>query len=237
MFEFKEHYFTYELWNALRLNSFNQVRMYEILKQNEHKGNMIITLDELRYMLNISQDEYQRWDRFKYSVLESCKTALAEKTDIKYTYEPIRNGRGGKVTGLNFSIKKNKDYVDQICLFEYIEDDYATSEIPELPHTNDKLPPIKKTSSEKKKALDEAKESVFWYYAKEKAKKAIKQNKNIKATPEIYAVGIIKNWNEIGYKTVLDLKENGEISQEDIDKKPSFDLERFEKRQMEKYKK
>ena len=35
MFEFKRNYFTYELWNALRLKSPNQIRMYEILKQYE----------------------------------------------------------------------------------------------------------------------------------------------------------------------------------------------------------
>ena len=33
IFQFKEKYFTYELWNALRLKSTNQLRMYEILKQ------------------------------------------------------------------------------------------------------------------------------------------------------------------------------------------------------------
>ena len=31
MFDFKNRYFKYELWNALRLKSPNQVRMYEIL--------------------------------------------------------------------------------------------------------------------------------------------------------------------------------------------------------------
>ena len=30
MFDFKERYFKYELWNALRLKSPNQIRMYEI---------------------------------------------------------------------------------------------------------------------------------------------------------------------------------------------------------------
>ena len=33
MFDFKDRYFKYKLWNALRLKSANQIRMYEILKQ------------------------------------------------------------------------------------------------------------------------------------------------------------------------------------------------------------
>ena len=38
MFEFKDRYFTYQLWNALRLKSANQIRLYEILKQYEKLG-------------------------------------------------------------------------------------------------------------------------------------------------------------------------------------------------------
>ena len=38
MFDFKDRYFKYELWNALRLKSANQIRMYEILKQYETIG-------------------------------------------------------------------------------------------------------------------------------------------------------------------------------------------------------
>jgi len=124
MFEFKKHYFTYQLWNALRLTSPNHLRMYEILKQYEKKGERSVKIEELRALLGIEQREYQgrtAWSDFKRRVLDSCKVALAEKTDVKYTYEPIRNGRGGKVTGIRFSIEKNSDYVDQLTLGEFIE--------------------------------------------------------------------------------------------------------------------
>jgi len=38
LFDFKSHFFKYELWNTLRLKSKNQLRMYEILKQYEKTG-------------------------------------------------------------------------------------------------------------------------------------------------------------------------------------------------------
>jgi plasmid replication initiation protein len=224
MFEFKDRYFSYELWNALRLSSFNQVRMYEILKQHEYKGEVSISLADLRNLLNISSDEHQRWERFKTHVLEKCRTVLAEKTDIKYTYEPIRNGRGGKVTGLKFFIEKNKDYVDQLCLLEYLDNDCIPETAINTPMSDEiKERSLKKSAEEKKQALDEAKKSDFWYYAYEKAKKAT----HIKVTPEQYARGIVQNWQAAGYETVRDLVESGEISQKDIDKKPSFDLDEF----------
>ena len=87
MFDFKNRYFKYELWNALRLKSTNQVRMYEILKQYEGLGKRELTVKEIREFLGISAKEYDRWERFRVRVLDSCQQALKETTDICYTYE------------------------------------------------------------------------------------------------------------------------------------------------------
>ncbi len=121
MFEFKEKYFTYQLWNALRLKSSNQLRMYEILKQYESLGERIITVNELKSLLGIERSEYPRFNSFRERVLDSCQQALAENTDIKYTYEPYgKLGRGGKVLRLRFVISKNTEYRDRLTLDEFI---------------------------------------------------------------------------------------------------------------------
>ena len=119
MFEFKEYYFTYELWNVLTLASKNQVRMYEILKQYEFIGKCRISLEELKNFLGIESKEYPRWDNFKTYVLDSCQKALAEHTDITFTYEPIRTGH--KFTAVRFFIQKNENYVDHLKLDDYIQ--------------------------------------------------------------------------------------------------------------------
>lgn len=121
MFDFKTRYFTYELWNALRLKSANQVRMYEILKQYEHVGKRELTITELRELLGIAPDEYARWERFRVRVLDSCQQALAENTDISYTYERGKVGKGGKWLTIIFHITKNTNYVDQLTLGEFID--------------------------------------------------------------------------------------------------------------------
>jgi plasmid replication initiation protein len=121
MFEFKEQYFSYKLWNALRLKSANQVRMYEILKQYEKAGERVISVQELRELLGIEKNEYPRWERFRVRVLESCQAALAEFTDISFTYAPHgRKGPGGKIVTLKFIIRKNENYVDPVTLDEFI---------------------------------------------------------------------------------------------------------------------
>ena len=122
MFDFKSHYFKYELWNALRLKSKNQLRMYEILKQYEKVGSRIMSVKELREQLGIEESEYPQFERFRTRVLDSCQEALAEYTDISYTYEPYgKKGRGGKVLQLKFTIIKNEDFVDPLSLNKFIE--------------------------------------------------------------------------------------------------------------------
>ena len=115
MFDFKNKYFKYELWNALRLKSSNQVRMYEILKQYERLGKRELTVMELRELLGIGKNEYSGrtgWSDFKKKVLDSCQQALKETTDI---------GKGGKWLSILFHIKKNENYIDQLTLEEFIE--------------------------------------------------------------------------------------------------------------------
>ena len=115
MFDFKSHYFTYELWNALQLKSANQIRMYELLKQYEYIGKREISVLELRELLGIASNEYPRWERFRTKVLDSCQKALAENTDICFTYEKGKSGgRGGKWLTIIFHITKTKQrYFDE----------------------------------------------------------------------------------------------------------------------------
>lgn len=130
MFDFKNRYFKYELWNALRLKSPNQVRMYEILKQYEGLGKRELTVTELRELLGITKNEYERWERFRVRVLDSCQQALKETTDICYTYERGKVGKGGKWLSIVFHIYKNTEYVDQLTLDEFIEQQPKPEPIP-----------------------------------------------------------------------------------------------------------
>ena len=130
MFEFKNKYFSYKLWNALRLRSVNQLRMYEILKQYQKIGHRILSIDDLKEFLGIDKEEYPRYGDFKSSVLNVCQKALAEHTDIKFSYEPHgKKGRGGKIFALKFTIENNEGFTDQLTLDMFIEqniqDDYG----------------------------------------------------------------------------------------------------------------
>lgn len=104
MFDFKDRYFQYQLWNALRLKAPSQIRMYEILKQYEKIGRREIETNKLQELLGVN---YARWDRFKAKVLDNCQQALQDMTDIRYTYERGKTGKGGKWLTVIFSIYPN----------------------------------------------------------------------------------------------------------------------------------
>lgn len=104
-FDFKREYFKYQLWNALRLSSVSQIRMYEILKQYEKAGRRKLDLDALKELMGIEKELYPRFDNFKSRVLEPCKNALAQHTDLAFDYEPIRHGH--KITEILFTIRHN----------------------------------------------------------------------------------------------------------------------------------
>lgn len=120
-FNLKGNYFTYELWNALRLKSVNQLRMYELLKRYEKLGIYEIKMSDLREYLGIFSDKYNQLCRFKERILDSCQKALAENTDICYTYEHGKTGRGGKWLTIVFHISKNDKHSDPLELDDFID--------------------------------------------------------------------------------------------------------------------
>jgi len=122
MFDYQNKFFSYQLWNTLRLKSTNQIRMYEILKQYEKIGHKIFSIEELKVLIGIHDNEYPKYKHFRQDVLEVCKDALTALTDISFTYESHgKKGPRGKILKLKFNIIKNKDYKDPVGLTELIE--------------------------------------------------------------------------------------------------------------------
>lgn len=123
MFDFQKEYFTYKVWNVLSLKSPNQIRMYEILKQYENLGSRELTINDLRELLGIAQDEYigrKGWSNFKTRVIDSCKQALKESTDICFDYERGAVGPGGSWQTIIFHIKRNDEYISNLSIEEFL---------------------------------------------------------------------------------------------------------------------
>ena len=71
-------------------------------------------------LIGIKKEEYEIFNVFKIKVLDACKKALEENTDIRYEYKLIKRGKGGKVREIEFEIYKNENFVDRFGIKKYI---------------------------------------------------------------------------------------------------------------------
>ena len=103
--ELNNNFTAYYFENIARLNSYYSIRIYELLKQYQQKngnGWWTIKIDELREILNITEQQYIRYNDFKRKVLIQAQTELQEKTDIQFKFEEFKTGR--KITSIKFII-------------------------------------------------------------------------------------------------------------------------------------
>lgn len=116
IYNLKEYYTTYELWNVLLLKTKNSIEFYEFIKS---LANLNIApsfeIDVLQAKFNIN---YKTYGEFKRSFLTRCIEEVNNKTDLKVKVNEIKEGR--KVVKLEFviNILENKELMDKYVSVE-----------------------------------------------------------------------------------------------------------------------
>lgn len=90
------------LEQTANLNSVYSVRLYELLKQWLEAKKATLELELMRGQLGLGVNEYVRMSDFKKRVLDLAVNEINEKTDLKISYENVKQGR--KIVGFNFKI-------------------------------------------------------------------------------------------------------------------------------------
>ena len=75
-----------------KLKSPSSVRIYWLLKEYSDFGQRTVTPEQLRFMLNITENEYPRFSNFKARVLDKAQVELA-RTDMPFTFELERQNQ------------------------------------------------------------------------------------------------------------------------------------------------
>lgn len=75
-----------------KLKSPSSVRIYWLLKEYSDFGQRTITPEQLRFMLDIAENEYPRFSNFKARVLDRAQVELA-RTDMPFTFELERQNQ------------------------------------------------------------------------------------------------------------------------------------------------
>ncbi|WP_031213361.1 replication initiation protein [Geobacillus thermopakistaniensis] len=112
LLQLKREFTTYRLKNVMELKSSYSIRMYELLKRWQYMGEVVIRLDDLRMMVGAG-DKYSEYHNFKKRVLNPAKKEIAEKTDIMFTYEEIREKR--KVARM-YELLKRWQYMGEVVI-------------------------------------------------------------------------------------------------------------------------
>jgi hypothetical protein len=81
-----------DMQQVLKLKSPQSLRIYWLLKEYAGFGRRTISVEDLRFVLGIDENEYPRFSNFKARVLDKAQSEIAE-TDIPFTYELEREGK------------------------------------------------------------------------------------------------------------------------------------------------
>lgn len=100
-------YLRYKLRCITSITSRYAYIMFVYLEANRFRKTWEVDLDELKFILNCDKVEtYSAFKEFNKQVLKRVHTELTEKTECRYTYEPIKKGR--RVIGVQFNIKTHE---------------------------------------------------------------------------------------------------------------------------------
>lgn len=109
-------YFTkYELGQILQFKGQYTIRFFELQKSflGRNKQEVIFSLSELWEMLGLKKNEYAIFRNFKNRVLEPARQELLEKAGQSFSWEAVRQGKGGKVVGVRIVFEGEIEEEDQ----------------------------------------------------------------------------------------------------------------------------
>lgn len=114
-------YLRYSLRNVVKLTSRYSYVLFLYLEQNRHKHlTWDVPLDELKAILRCTADTYSQFYRFNDLILKKCHEELTEKTDCKFTYQPIKKGRVVKAVRFTLeALAAIEDVPGQMSLDEF----------------------------------------------------------------------------------------------------------------------
>ena len=131
IFNLKNQFTAFEVWNILNLNNFQDMRMYMVLSQYRVAGERTVEISELKEMLGISKNAYPEYKVFSRDVLKKCQRSLAARTDICFEFSSV----GRPAHSVYFKISPNSDYT----ILKYLDESVVDSNA--LPPLEDEADP------------------------------------------------------------------------------------------------
>lgn len=116
LIELRNNFTAFELENVLLFQSKYSIRLYEILKSYAHKGEIVLSLGELRKLLGLTPEQYKEYKEFNRNVLSVAVKEIKDYSDLWVEAKPIRINR--KIVEICFEIN-----IKDIALKTYAQED------------------------------------------------------------------------------------------------------------------
>lgn len=101
-------YLRYKLRCITSLTSRYTYILFMYLEANRFRKTWEVEVDELKKILSCDDDElYKEFKRFNERILKRCQKELHEKSECRFTYEPIKKGR--RVAAVKFTLETIAD--------------------------------------------------------------------------------------------------------------------------------
>lgn len=105
-------YLRYKLRGIVALQSRYSYVLFLYLESNRRYKTWTVPLDELKAVLKCDTEEtYKEFKFFNQKILQRCSKEIFEKTDQRFTYEPIKKGR--KVVAIKFTLETISDILPE----------------------------------------------------------------------------------------------------------------------------
>lgn len=106
-------YLRYKLRCITALSSRYTYVLFMYLEANRFRKSWMVEVDELRQVLNCDAEEsYREFKLFNNRILRRCQKELLEKTECRFTYEPVKTGR--RVTAVRFTLETLSDSIEPV---------------------------------------------------------------------------------------------------------------------------
>ena len=107
-------YTKYQLRYILHFKSVYSFRLYELCKQYEGIGYRIISIQDLRGMLQIEKSQYPRYSNLKQNVINRVLSEINKTSDLEISFIELKGVRA--VESLKFIIKSNNKAKEELAI-------------------------------------------------------------------------------------------------------------------------
>lgn len=107
LWNLRERFVAYELYQTLAMKSVYSIELFELLKSYAFRKTITVSIEDLRKYFGLGE-KYEHYKDFKRRVIEPAIAEINEYTDLTVSYEPYRSGRF--YVALTFKIEKKDSW-------------------------------------------------------------------------------------------------------------------------------